>query len=102
MLLGDIGETALLAARGELDRAELTLFRPIKVHAGQPGADRGSHLGTVSADRSNESTVYVEDKFDGIRAQLHRGRTRVEIFSRDLRRITGAIREIAERARELE
>jgi DNA ligase-1 len=36
MLLGDIGETALLAARRELDRAELTLFRPIKVMLASP------------------------------------------------------------------
>ena len=30
MLLGDIGATAGLAARKELDRAELSIFRPIK------------------------------------------------------------------------
>ena len=45
--------------------------------------------------------VYVEDKFDGIRAQLHRGAERVELFSRDLRRITGQFDEIAEQAGEL-
>ena len=50
-------------------------------------------------DRPNESVVYVEDKFDGIRAQLHRGAERVELFSRDLRRVTGQFDEIAERAR---
>jgi DNA ligase-1 len=43
--------------------------------------------------------VYVEDKFDGIRAQLHRSRERVEIFSRDLRRITGQFPELVEQAR---
>jgi DNA ligase 1 len=41
----------------------------------------------------------VEDKFDGIRAQLHRDSTRVEIFSRDLRRITGQFPDLAETAR---
>jgi DNA ligase 1 len=45
-------------------------------------------------------TIYVEDKFDGIRAQLHAGRARSEIFSRDLKRITGQFPEIAEQARE--
>src|SRR5205823_773951 len=45
---------------------------------------------------STQATVYVEDKFDGIRAQLHRGRDRVEIFSRDLRRITGQFPELVE------
>ena len=43
--------------------------------------------------------MYVEDKFDGIRAQLHRSRDRVEIFSRDLRRITGQFPELVEQAR---
>jgi DNA ligase 1 len=47
----------------------------------------------------NESVVYVEDKFDGIRAQLHRGANRVELFSRDLRRVTGQFEELAEGAR---
>jgi DNA ligase-1 len=56
------------------------------VDAGQPGSP-------VPA------TVYVEDKFDGIRAQLHRSSDRVEIFSRDLRRITGQFPELVEQAR---
>jgi DNA ligase-1 len=43
----------------------------------------------------------VEDKFDGIRAQLHRGPDRVEIFSRDLRPMTDQFPELAERARAL-
>jgi len=41
----------------------------------------------------------VEDKYDGIRAQLHRGAERVEIFSRDLRRMTNQFTELAEQAR---
>ena len=46
-----------------------------------------------------EPVLYVEDKFDGIRAQLHRTRDRVEIFSRDLRRITDQFGDIVDRAR---
>jgi len=52
-----------------------------------------------SAAGSAGATVYVEDKFDGIRAQLHRSTRRVEIFSRDLRRITNQFPELAEQAR---
>src|SRR5204862_5788825 len=44
--------------------------------------------------------VYVEDKCDRSRAQLHASRTRFEIFSRDLKRITGQFPEIAEQARQ--
>src|SRR6202008_1831047 len=37
-------------------------------------------------------------KFDGIRAQLHRSADRVEIYSRDLRRITGQFPELVDQA----
>ena len=124
MLLGDIGQTALLASRRELEHAELTLFRPIKVMLASPeptaeaiwarfakvspnesvvpSADEESSGATQNPSLSsapNEYVIYVEDKFDGIRAQLHRGAVRVELFSRDLRRITGQFAELAERAR---
>src|SRR5437764_14716405 len=36
MLLGDIGQTALLASHKELDRAELSVFRPIKCMLATP------------------------------------------------------------------
>ena len=57
------------------------------------GAGRGPALTTPA-------TVYVEDKFDGIRAQLHASPARTEIFSRDLKRITGQFPEIAEKGSE--
>jgi DNA ligase 1 len=44
-------------------------------------------------------TVFLEDKFDGVRAQVHATRERAEIFSRDLKRITGQFPEITEDAR---
>ena len=47
---------------------------------------------------SAPTTVYLEDKFDGIRAQLHRSAQQVEIFSRDLRRITEQFPELADEA----
>jgi DNA ligase-1 len=99
MLLGDIGQTALLASRHELDRAELTLFRPLKVMLASPEPTAEAIWARFIIESPNESVVYVEDKFDGIRAQLHRGRDRVELFSRDLRRITGQFEEIAHQAR---
>ena len=90
MLLGDIGRTAVLAKRQELHRAELTLFRPIKcmLASPEPTAEaiwkRFVESNVVAAVASvagvadpgpasaMPATVYVEDKFDGIRAQLHR------------------------------
>src|SRR5947207_5886931 len=107
MLLGDIGQTALLASRKELHVAELSMFRPIKcmLATPEPSADAvwSRLIAALSDDCSQpgssiEATVFVEDKFDGIRAQLHRNKDKVEIFSRDLRRITGQFPELAEQA----
>jgi DNA ligase-1 len=123
MLLGDIGAAAVLAAKGELQRAELSLFRPIKSMLASPeptaeaiwarfasveaavasrtpekaGETPGKGAGDTPA--STRTVVYVEDKFDGIRAQLHRGTGQVEIFSRDLRRMTEQFPELADQAR---
>jgi len=108
MLLGDIGETALLAAKGELQRAELSLFRPIKcmLASPEPTAEaiwaRFAPAAGSDATAAPSATVYVEDKFDGIRAQLHRGEGSAEIFSRDLRRMTDQFPELAEQARKFE
>src|SRR4051812_30078881 len=101
MLLGDIGAAADLARKGELRRAELSLFRPIKsmLASPEPTAEAiWARFGGAEQDK----TVYVEDKFDGIRAQLHRGGQGAEIFSRDLRRMTDQFPELADRARSFE
>jgi DNA ligase-1 len=106
MLLGDIGRTAVLASRKELHSAELSMFRPIKcmLATPEPTADAvwNRFIEVADRDKSGSSipgAVYVEDKFDGIRAQLHRSRDRVEIFSRDLRRITEQFPELVDQAR---
>jgi DNA ligase-1 len=98
MLLGDIGEAALLASKGELQRAELSLFRPIKSMLASP-EPTAEAIWARFVDGDENKTVYVEDKFDGIRAQLHRGSGRVEIFSRDLRRMTDQFIDLADHAR---
>jgi DNA ligase 1 len=98
MLLGDIGAAAVLAARGELHRAELSLFRPIKSMLASPEPTAEA----IWARFPGAETVYVEDKFDGIRAQLHRGAGRTEIFSRDLRRMTNQFPELADQARDFD
>ncbi len=94
MLLGDIGAAAALASHRELHRAELSIFRPIKcmLATPEPTAD------AIWARFAHVQSVYAEDKFDGIRAQLHRTAERVEIFSRDLKRITDQFPELADRA----
>jgi len=107
MLLGDIGKTAALASRKELHRAELSIFRPIKCMLATPEATAEAvwerFVDTVdTARKSTRATVYLEDKFDGIRAQLHHSAQRIEIFSRDLRRITGQFPELKDQAGNLQ
>ncbi|MEY2438944.1 MAG: ligase 1, partial [Verrucomicrobiota bacterium] len=114
MLLGDVGATALLAAKEELNRAELSVFRPIKsmLASPEPTAEAvwarfnveaaSSRLKSEPMRQDAASTLYVEDKFDGIRAQLHRTGEQVEIFSRDLKRITNQFPELADQARNLD
>jgi DNA ligase-1 len=110
MLLGDIGATASLASGKDLQRAELSIFRPIKSMLASPEptaeaiwerfVDERSTIDNANrAAQRGASTVFVEDKFDGIRAQLHRNAERVEIFSRDLKRVTDQFPELAARAR---
>jgi len=110
MLLGDIGATATRASAGTLAGAELSIFRPIKSMLASPEPtaeaiwDRFLEMhGSASSKDAKpvDAVLYVEDKFDGIRAQLHRTRDLVEIFSRDLRRITDQFGDIADRARGL-
>ncbi|HXP35305.1 MAG TPA: ATP-dependent DNA ligase [Chthoniobacterales bacterium] len=104
MLLGDIGATALLASQKQLDRAELSIFRPIKcmLATPEPTAEAIWERFSDGAQAQTATTVFVEDKFDGIRAQLHRNSKRAEIYSRDLRRITDQFPELAEQARKFD
>jgi DNA ligase 1 len=110
MLLGDIGATAVLALEKKLHRAELSIFRPIKcmLATPEPTAEAvwARFVTDAGAGRPPESatpaTVFVEDKFDGVRAQLHRSAQRAEIFSRDLRRITDQFPELAQQAQKFE
>jgi DNA ligase-1 len=94
-LTGDVGAAALLARDDRLGDASLSLFRPIRFMLASPAenaAEIMSRLGPVA---------WVEDKYDGIRAQLHRLGSEVRLFSRDLNDIGGQFPEVVEAARGL-
>ena len=95
MLTGDIGRTAVLARHDQLASAELVLFHPLKSMLASPVADEAEALHRLPPP------VWVEDKYDGIRAQLHRHGQRVQLFSRDLNDITGQFPEVVEAAASL-
>lgn len=96
-LLGDVGRAALLARHHRLEEAELTVFQPVKSMLASPEPDAESVWERLGATGS----VWLEDKLDGVRAQIHCTPERVEIFSRDLKRITGTFPEIARAAQAL-
>jgi len=96
MLTGDIGETAVLARDGRLDEAALHVGRPIRFMLASPVADSAEVMRRVGAE------AWIEDKYDGIRAQLHVTSTgEPQLFSRDLNDVTRSFPEIAEAARAL-
>jgi DNA ligase-1 len=95
MLTGDIGQTAILARDGRLDGAELTLFHPLKFMLASPAEDAAEILTRLGP------TVWVEDKYDGIRCQLHRLGREVRLYSRDLHDISAGFPEIVAAARDL-
>jgi DNA ligase-1 len=96
MLTGDTGETAVLAKEDRLHEAHLRPLHPIRFMLATPAEDAADVLARLGP------TVWVEDKYDGIRAQLHRRGSEVRLYSRDLHDISGQFPEIVEAARPLD
>ena len=90
MLRGDIGEAAVRARAGALRDVEMRLFHPLKFMLATPASD----LADIARTMPDE--FFVEDKFDGIRAQAHVQNGRVAIFSRTLDEISVRFPELRE------
>jgi len=82
MLRGDIGEAALRARAGALHDVEMRMFHPLKFMLATPASDLSDIQRTMPGE------FFVEDKFDGIRAQAHVQNGHVAIFSRTLDEIS--------------
>jgi DNA ligase-1 len=82
MLTGDIGETAVRAKHGTLAEPTLAHFRPIGMMLATPV------LQLAEVEKRFPPPYVVEDKYDGIRAQVHKAGDRVELYSRTFDRIT--------------
>jgi DNA ligase-1 len=95
MLTGDIGAMAELARDDRLDEASLALFHPIKFMLASPAEDAAEIVKRLGVP------VWVEDKYDGIRAQLHRDGDDIRLYSRDLHDISNQFPEIVDGARGL-
>ena len=77
MLVGDVGRLAGLARDDALDTASLALFHPLKFMLASPAEDAAEIISRLGPE------VWVEDKYDGIRAQLHKqGRVGAPLLAR--------------------
>jgi DNA ligase 1 len=95
MLTGDVGRLAALARDDRLGEAAMALFHPLKFMLASPAEDADEIIRRLGPQ------VWVEDKYDGIRAQLHRQGNEVRLYSRDLHDVTGQFPEVADAARSL-
>jgi len=93
LITGDIGETAVRCKRKQFDTSELTLFQPVRFMLASPVETAAEAFERMGAD-----SVWTEEKYDGVRCQLHRQGERVELFSRDLKETTSAFPELSEDA----
>ncbi len=95
MFTGDIGATALLARSDALSAAKMTLFHPFAFMLAQPEEDPEEIVAALGEG------ALADDKYDGIRAQIHTDGERVRVFSRTLDDVTHRFPEIEEAARGL-
>ena len=92
---GDIGLTAAAARSGRLGEIRFRLFHPI-------GFMLASPIETADEVETELADLAVEDKFDGIRAHVHKDGERVALFSRTLDEVTGQFPEVARELANLE
>jgi DNA ligase 1 len=93
MFTGDIGAAALLAKSDMLSTAKMSLFHPFAFMLAQPEEDPAEIITTLGQG------ALADDKYDGIRAQIHTDGDQVRVYSRTLDDVTHRFPEIEEAAR---
>ncbi|HEX2835816.1 MAG TPA: ATP-dependent DNA ligase [Thermoanaerobaculia bacterium] len=93
MFTGDIGATALLAKANALTTAKMELFQPFAFMLAQPEEDPAEIVAALG-----EGAI-ADDKYDGIRAQIHSDGEEVHIYSRTLDDVTHRFPELEASAR---
>jgi len=93
LITGDIGETAVRCKNKQFESTKVTPFQPFRFMLASPVETSQEAL-----DRMGAGKVWTEEKYDGVRCQLHHVDGRVEMFSRDLKETTAAFPELAEAA----
>jgi DNA ligase 1 len=95
MFTGDIGATALLAKSDALSTAEMALFQPFAFMLAQPEENPAEIVAALGVG------AIADDKYDGIRAQIHTDGKEVRVYSRTLDNVTHRFPELESAAREL-
>lgn len=98
MLNGDPGETAVAAKNGRLDTIRPRPGTALKPMLASPTEDAE---GILAWHASPEIPLWLEPKYDGIRAQLHVTPETTALFSRDLRSLDEEFPEVTAAARAL-
>src|SRR5205823_1018554 len=93
LITGDIGETAVRCKHRQFETTTVTVFQPVRFMLASP-----VETAQEAFDRMGAGKVWTEEKYDGVRCQLHHAQGRVEMFSRDLKETTAAFPELAESA----
>ena len=84
MMTGDIGETLTLAAENKLASAVVRLFHPMGFMLAAP-VESADDLFDEEPGDLDVPAMLVEEKYDGIRAQVHKDKNgKVRFFSRTL------------------
>ena len=84
----DLGMVALEARQGRLEAAGFAYFTPVDPMLAQPATD------AADAVRRLGAPLWVEDKYDGVRCQLHKVEEDVRLYSRDRRDLTPQFPEV--------
>ena len=92
MLCGDLAAVTRAAFNGTLASIQLRAFQPIQFMLASPEPTASAILTRLPPP------VWLEEKYDGIRCQLHKSAGRVELYSRDLHRITAQFPDLARAA----
>jgi DNA ligase-1 len=114
MLLGSLPEVVLLAAESRLGEARMKLFHPLGFMLASPVASVDEAIARFTEEVAAENEpgaravaesalreAQLEDKFDGIRAQLHvapqdSGPSRVALYSRNREDLSASFPELVE------
>ncbi len=123
MLLGSLPEVVALAAAGRLDQARMKLFHPLGFMLASPVQTTEEAIARFSEEIEDEKkelssrpkrseaegpafqplsastplrAAQLEDKYDGIRAQLHVDNTRVALYSRNREDLSASFPDLVE------